>query len=118
VQHIWLKVILRNARRHRDTRLGSSVSNTPQVEHIAWLNELGAGPEPVDKLWKKQRSHASGGRRVTPGGRRPAKKLDHREAQGKTIVEEAGHYANEENLYVSATKRANGEPATDEDANA
>ena len=32
-------------------------------------------------------------------------------------MEEAGHYANEENLYVSATKRANGEPATDEDAN-
>ena len=37
---------------------------------------------------------------------------------GQTIVEEAGHYANEENLYVSATKRASGEPATDEDANA
>jgi hypothetical protein len=66
----------------------------------------------------KNSVHASAGRRVTPGGRRPAKKLDHREAQGKTIVEEAGHYANEENLYVSATKRANGEPATDEDANA
>ena len=40
------------------------------------------------------------------------------EAQGKTIVEDAGHYANEENLYVSAAKRADGEPATDEDANA
>ena len=117
MQNIWPEVIWRNARRRSDTRLGS-VSNTPQVEHIAWLNELGAGPEPVDKLWNKQRSHASGGRRVTPGGRRPARKLDHREAQGKTIVEEAGHYANEENLYVSATKRANGEPATDEDANA
>ena len=40
------------------------------------------------------------------------------EAEGKTIVEDAGHYANEENLYVSAAKRADGEPATDEDANA
>jgi ParB family chromosome partitioning protein len=40
------------------------------------------------------------------------------EAQGKTIVEDAGHYSNEENLYVSAAKRADGEPATDEDANA
>jgi ParB family transcriptional regulator, chromosome partitioning protein len=40
------------------------------------------------------------------------------EADGKTIVEDAGHYANEENLHVSAAKRADGEPATDEDANA
>jgi ParB family transcriptional regulator, chromosome partitioning protein len=39
-------------------------------------------------------------------------------AQGKAIVEDAGHYAEEENLYVSAAKRADGEPATDEDANA
>jgi ParB family transcriptional regulator, chromosome partitioning protein len=40
------------------------------------------------------------------------------EAQGKIIVEDAGHYADEANLYVSAAKRADGEPATDEDANA
>jgi ParB family chromosome partitioning protein len=40
------------------------------------------------------------------------------EAQGKTIVEDAGHYADEESLYVSAANRADGEPATDEDANA
>ncbi|MBT2565084.1 ParB/RepB/Spo0J family partition protein [Arthrobacter sp. ISL-85] len=40
------------------------------------------------------------------------------EAQGKTIVEGAGHYADEENLYVTAAKRAGGEPATEEDANA
>ncbi|MFB0839973.1 ParB/RepB/Spo0J family partition protein [Arthrobacter sp. E44] len=40
------------------------------------------------------------------------------EAQGKTIVEDAGHYADDENLYVSAAKRADGEPATDEEANA
>jgi ParB family chromosome partitioning protein len=40
------------------------------------------------------------------------------EADGKTIVEDAGHYANEENLYVSAAKRADGEPATEADANA
>jgi ParB family chromosome partitioning protein len=39
-------------------------------------------------------------------------------AQGKTVVEDAGHYADEENLYVSAANRADGEPATDEDANA
>jgi|TARA_R100000935_G_C2811834_1_gene155347 ParB family chromosome partitioning protein len=39
-------------------------------------------------------------------------------AQGKAIVEDAGHYADEENLYVSAAKRADMEPATDEDANA
>jgi ParB family chromosome partitioning protein len=39
-------------------------------------------------------------------------------AQGKAIVEDAGHYSNEENLYVSAAKRADGEVATDEDANA
>ncbi|MDI3195544.1 ParB/RepB/Spo0J family partition protein [Pseudarthrobacter sp. AL07] len=40
------------------------------------------------------------------------------EAQGKTVVADAGHYADEENLYVSAAKRADGEPATDDDANA
>ena len=40
------------------------------------------------------------------------------EAQGKAVVEDAGHYADEENLYVSAANRADGEPATDEDANA
>ncbi|MEC5180844.1 ParB/RepB/Spo0J family partition protein [Arthrobacter sp. CG_A4] len=40
------------------------------------------------------------------------------EATGKAIVEDAGHYANEDNLYVSAAKRADGEDATDEDANA
>ncbi|GAB2721996.1 ParB/RepB/Spo0J family partition protein [Arthrobacter bambusae] len=39
-------------------------------------------------------------------------------AQGKTIVEDAGNYADEENLYVSAANRADGEPATEEDANA
>lgn len=44
--------------------------------------------------------------------------IDELKAQGKTIVEDAGHYADEENLYVSAAKRADGEPATDEDANA
>ncbi|NMR32299.1 ParB/RepB/Spo0J family partition protein [Crystallibacter degradans] len=38
-------------------------------------------------------------------------------ALGKRIVEDAGHYAEEENLYVSAALRADGEPATDEDAN-
>jgi ParB family transcriptional regulator, chromosome partitioning protein len=40
------------------------------------------------------------------------------EAQGKTIVEDAGNYADEENLYVSAANRADGEPGTEEDANA
>ncbi|MCO4253370.1 ParB/RepB/Spo0J family partition protein [Pseudarthrobacter raffinosi] len=40
------------------------------------------------------------------------------EAAGKTIVEDAGHYPDEENLYVSAARRADGEEATDEDANA
>ncbi|MET3176391.1 UNVERIFIED_ORG: ParB family chromosome partitioning protein [Arthrobacter sp. UYCu721] len=40
------------------------------------------------------------------------------EATGKTIVEDAGHYAGEENLYVSAARRADGQDATDEDANA
>jgi ParB family chromosome partitioning protein len=39
-------------------------------------------------------------------------------AQGKAIVEDAGHYTDEANLYVSAANRADGEPATDEDANA
>jgi ParB family chromosome partitioning protein len=40
------------------------------------------------------------------------------EAQGKTIVDDAGHYADEDNLYVTAAKRADGEPATEDDANA
>ncbi|MEV8042151.1 ParB/RepB/Spo0J family partition protein [Arthrobacter sp. NPDC080082] len=40
------------------------------------------------------------------------------EAAGKTIVEAAGYYDEDENLYVSAAKRADGEAATDEDANA
>jgi ParB family chromosome partitioning protein len=44
--------------------------------------------------------------------------IEELEAQGKAIVEDAGHYADEENLYVSAANRADGEPATDEDANA
>ncbi|SDL40688.1 ParB/RepB/Spo0J family partition protein [Arthrobacter sp. ok362] len=39
-------------------------------------------------------------------------------AAGKTIVEDAGYYDDDENLYVSSAKRADGEPATDEDANA
>jgi ParB family chromosome partitioning protein len=33
-------------------------------------------------------------------------------------VESAGYYADDENLYVTSAKRADGEPATDEDANA
>ena len=33
-------------------------------------------------------------------------------------MEDAGNYADEENLYVSAANRADGEPATEEDANA
>lgn len=36
------------------------------------------------------------------------------EGQGKTIVEDAGHYADEEALYVSAANRADGEPATED----
>jgi len=40
------------------------------------------------------------------------------EEAGKTIVEDAGYYAEDENLYVGSAKRADGEPATDEDANA
>lgn len=43
--------------------------------------------------------------------------IEELKAQGKTIVEDAGHYSDEENLYVSAANRADGEPATDEDAN-
>ncbi|WP_395405622.1 ParB/RepB/Spo0J family partition protein (plasmid) [Arthrobacter sp. UC242_113] len=39
-------------------------------------------------------------------------------AQGKTIVEDAGHYGDDDNLYVTAAKRPDGEPASDEDANA
>jgi ParB family transcriptional regulator, chromosome partitioning protein len=44
--------------------------------------------------------------------------LDGLKAEGKTIVDCAGHYADEENLFVTAANRADGEPATDEDANA
>jgi ParB family chromosome partitioning protein len=44
--------------------------------------------------------------------------IEELEANGKTIVGDAGHYADEENLYVSAANRPDGEPATDEDANA
>ncbi|NUU33397.1 ParB/RepB/Spo0J family partition protein, partial [Arthrobacter sp. C9C5] len=44
--------------------------------------------------------------------------IEELEAADKTIVEDAGHYATDENLYVSAAKRSDGEPATDEDANA
>ncbi|TJY66302.1 ParB/RepB/Spo0J family partition protein [Arthrobacter sp. CAU 1506] len=40
------------------------------------------------------------------------------EGQGKAIVEDAGHYADEDALYVSAANRADGEPATEDDANA
>jgi ParB family chromosome partitioning protein len=40
------------------------------------------------------------------------------EAQGKTIVDDAGHYADDDNLYVTAAKRDDGEPATEDDANA
>ncbi|WP_144663193.1 ParB/RepB/Spo0J family partition protein [Paenarthrobacter nicotinovorans] len=46
------------------------------------------------------------------------KLIDGLKAEGKTIVDYAGHYADEENLFVSAANRADGEPATDEDANA
>jgi len=40
------------------------------------------------------------------------------EGQGKIIVEDAGHYADEDALYVSAANRSDGEPATEDDANA
>ncbi|PVZ52340.1 ParB/RepB/Spo0J family partition protein [Arthrobacter sp. H-02-3] len=40
------------------------------------------------------------------------------EAEGKTVVEDAGHYGDHETLRVDALKRADGEPATDQDANA
>ncbi|MEW1812516.1 ParB/RepB/Spo0J family partition protein [Pseudarthrobacter phenanthrenivorans] len=40
------------------------------------------------------------------------------EAQGKVIVEDAGYYADAENLYFTSAKRADGEPATEEDTNA
>lgn len=40
------------------------------------------------------------------------------EGQGKTIVEDACYYADEEALYVSSANRADGEPATEDDANA
>ncbi|GAA2130871.1 hypothetical protein GCM10009825_12150 [Arthrobacter humicola] len=40
------------------------------------------------------------------------------EAEGKTVVEDAGHYGDHDTLRVDALKRANGEPATEEDANA
>ena len=44
--------------------------------------------------------------------------IDGLKAEDKTIVDYAGHYADEENLFVTAANRADGEPATDEDANA
>lgn len=40
------------------------------------------------------------------------------QAQGKTIVEDAGNYGESENMRVSALKRADGEPVTEDDANA
>ena len=40
------------------------------------------------------------------------------EADGKTIVEDAGHYGDHHTMRVDALKRADGEPATEEDANA
>jgi ParB family chromosome partitioning protein len=40
------------------------------------------------------------------------------EGQGKTIVEDAGYYADDEALYVSSANRADGEPVTEDDANA
>ncbi|MFJ4268377.1 ParB/RepB/Spo0J family partition protein [Paenarthrobacter nicotinovorans] len=44
--------------------------------------------------------------------------IDGLKAEGKRIVDYAGHFADEENLFVTAANRADGEPATDEDANA
>ncbi|MFF2842504.1 ParB/RepB/Spo0J family partition protein [Paenarthrobacter sp. NPDC057981] len=44
--------------------------------------------------------------------------IDGLKAEGRTLVDYAGHYADEENLFVTAANRADGEPATDEDANA
>lgn len=40
------------------------------------------------------------------------------ESTGKIIVEEAGYYAGEDNIYVSSARRADGEEATEDDANA
>jgi ParB family chromosome partitioning protein len=40
------------------------------------------------------------------------------QAQGTTIVEEAGHYGESENMRANALKRADGEPVTEDDANA
>ena len=40
------------------------------------------------------------------------------EGQGNAIVEDAGHYADKDALYVSAANRADGEPATEDDAKA
>jgi ParB family transcriptional regulator, chromosome partitioning protein len=40
------------------------------------------------------------------------------ESEGKTVVEDYGYYIDEENIAVTSLKRADGEPATDEDANA
>ncbi|EMY36247.1 parB-like partition protein [Arthrobacter crystallopoietes BAB-32] len=40
------------------------------------------------------------------------------QAQGTTIVEEAGHYADSEAIRVDALNRADGGPATEDDANA
>lgn len=39
-------------------------------------------------------------------------------AQGTVIVEDAGHYGDSETIRIDSLKRADGEPATDEDANA
>ncbi|GAB2714204.1 hypothetical protein GCM10027038_10620 [Arthrobacter bambusae] len=40
------------------------------------------------------------------------------EAQGTVIVEDAGHYGDSETIRVDSLKRADGEPATEDDANA
>jgi ParB family transcriptional regulator, chromosome partitioning protein len=40
------------------------------------------------------------------------------EAEGRTVVEEAGRYGDSESMRVDTLKRADGEPATDQDANA
>jgi hypothetical protein len=40
------------------------------------------------------------------------------EAGGTTVVEDAGHYGDSESIRIDALKRADGEPATDQDASA
>lgn len=40
------------------------------------------------------------------------------QAQGRTIVEDAGYYADADNLYFTSATRPDGEPATEEDTNA